>query len=250
MTESPVDLPMPVDRRKSFSASNAARFTACPASADLANSIPGWVAPVVDEMKGAKGRGTNAHAILEQVAVLPAKDILHMSQALAYFAALRSRRRFKVLVEETIVAEWLTSKPKTTVDVVLYTQDELHVLDWKWGAIPVDVMGNEQLLYYAACFGHLAPKAKGVTVHIVQPTAGNMEEWYVSAQELKDFMVRTQEAEAKVLAGDKTFGPSDHCKFCPANPHSRGDKGRPLCPAMMQLLYPPVVDEDEILGLT
>lgn len=245
-----VDLPTPLVRSKTFSASNAARFMACPASANLEVAIPGYVPPVVDEMKGAKGKGTNMHAWLEETSTWTAKDLLHMSQALAYMAELRSRRRFKVLAEESTVAEWLPSKPRTTVDVVLYTQDELHVVDYKWGAIPVYADANYQLLFYAACFLHLAPKAKGVTVHIVQPPAGVMEEVWVPAEELAQFMVDARAAEAKVTAQDTTFGPSDHCKFCPANPHSRGDKGKPLCPAMMQLLYPPPpVDTQAILDL-
>jgi len=244
-----VDVGMPVDRRKAFSASNAARFAACPASADLAGAIPGWVPPVVDPMAGQKGRGTNMHALLEQAAQLPVSDLRNYIRALDYYHAIRSTRRFNVLTEESVTADWLQSKPRTTVDVVLHLADELHVMDWKWGKIPVEVIDNEQLLYYAACFAHLAPKAKGVWLHIIQPTADNMEAWYVSATDLQAFVVRMQQAEAKVLAGDHTFGPSDHCKFCPANPHSRGDKGRPLCPAMMQLLYPPVVDEQAILDL-
>jgi hypothetical protein len=36
--------------------------------------------------------------------------------------------------------------------------------------------------------------------------------------------------------------------FCPAYPHSRSEKGKPLCPATMALLYPPIIDEDEILN--
>lgn len=45
-----------------------------------------------------------------------------------------------------------------------------------------------------------------------------------------------------------TFSPGDHCKFCPANPHGRGAKGKPYCPAMMGLLYPqPAVNYDEML---
>lgn len=244
-----VEVPVVIDRRKSFSASNAGRFTACPASADLDGAIPGWTPPVVDPMKGAKGHGTLMHEYLEKTSELSAKDLRCLAQALEYMAELRSKRRFKVLAEEGTVADWLTSKPKTTVDVVLYVADELHVIDYKAGVIPVDVVDNEQLFFYGACFAHLAPKAKGMTLHIVQPWANNIASVWVSTTEMAAFMQRTQEAERKVLAGNHTFGPSDHCKFCPANPHSRGDKGRPFCPVMMQLLYPQRVDEDEILGL-
>ena len=135
------------------------------------------------------------------------------------------------------------------MDLVLYVQDELHVVDYKTGKIPVDPVGNEQLMFYALCAAHLAPKAKGVTVHIVQPWAEIMEGWFADTVTLQDFMKLAQQQEAKVTSKTIEFGPGDHCMFCPANPHSRGDKGSPLCPVMMDLLYPQHIDEDEILSL-
>lgn len=232
-----------------FSASSAARLMACPASADLARAIPGWVDPVRDETKGQRAVGTSMHKMLEPIMELGPTDMQHMVDYIQYVADLRKTRRFKVLVEESVTAEWLQSKPTTTADLVLYTQDELHIVDGKWGKIPVEVVDNVQLLYYAVCYAPLAPRAKGVTLHILQPYADNYESWYVDSVTLKQFMADAMDAEAKILAGDTTFGPSDHCTFCPAYPHSRTEKGRPLCPATMQLLYPQPFDEDEILGL-
>lgn len=247
MTEVP--LPTPVDRRRAFSASNAARFIACHASADLAGALPGWIPPVRDPTKGQKGVGTEMHTMLEKAALLPLADLRALMKALEYYESVRSRRRFNVLTEHSTQADWLKTKPRTTVDVVLYVQDELHIMDWKWGKIFVDVLDNEQLLFYAACHLAFAPKAKEVHLHIVQPLIDNMEEWVVSAAELEAFMLKAQAAEAAIEAGDHTFGVSDHCTFCPAYPHSRGDKGNVMCPAAMKLLYPPKVDEQAILDL-
>lgn len=238
-----------------FSASNAAKHMACHASANLELAIPYWTPPVVDEMAGAKGVGTNRHALFEQLMNIPVRDQEHFITVLQYIVALRRTRRFKVLTEETVEAIWLApdpvtgKRPTTTVDLVLYTTDEIHVIDLKWGRILVDVHDNDQLLYYGACFAPLAPKAKEVNLHILQPTADNMEQVTVTTLELAQWMDRARKAQAAIHAGDTTFGPSDHCKFCPAYPHSRGDKGKPLCPATMQLLYPAPFDEDEILNL-
>jgi hypothetical protein len=232
-----------------FSASSAGRHMACHASANLDLAIPNWVDPVRDEMAGAKGVGTNYHTFFANIAELSAKDIAHFASALQYLADLRSTRRFKVLVEQKVTAEWLATKPTTTADLVLYTQDELHVLDLKTGKIPVDPYENEQLLFGAVTYAPLAPKAKGATLHILQPWADGNQSWYASANRLAQFMDDALAAEAAIQQGSVTFGPSDHCKFCPANPHSRGDKGKPLCPAMMQMLYPPILDEDSILAL-
>lgn len=232
-----------------FSASVAAQLMACPASANLDKAILGWTAPVRDETKGQKAVGTKRHEMLEPIMELSPSDLQHMADYIQYVADLRKGRRFNVLVEQTVTATWLKSQPQTTADLVLHTQDEIHVLDGKWGRIPVEVIDNAQLLYYAVCYAPLAPKAKGVTLHILQPYANNYESWFASADVLKQFMDEAIAAETRVLQGDTTFGPSDHCKFCPAYPHSRGDKGSPMCPATLQILYPSTVDEDAILDL-
>lgn len=233
-----------------FSASVAARHMVCPASANLELAIPNWVAPVEDRTANtAANRGTNMHEDFARVMRLPNADMQQLIKAMVYIAELRATRRFKVLVEQEVEATWLQSKPTTAVDLVLYTQDEIHVIDLKTGKIEVPVIDNAQLLYYATCFAPLAPRAKGVNLHILQPWANNMEHWFADTNVLADFMHEAQLAEKRVLAKDVTFGPSDHCKFCPANPHTRGLKGAPLCPAMMQILYPTHLDEDEILSM-
>lgn len=237
-------------RNKTFSASNAARFMSCHASANLHAAIPGYESPVINRMAGAKGRGTSMHAVLEQVTNdFNAVEMQAIADALGYVAALRMKRRFQVWTEESAVAEWLPSKPSTTVDLVLSVADELHIVDYKMGRIPVEVHDNKQLLFYAATFAFLAPKAEGVTVHIVQPLIGQMNEVWVPVDELAVFMAEAIKHDQAIIDGDLSFGPSDHCTFCPANPHSRGEKGRPLCPAMMKILYPPKWDEQAILDL-
>ena len=243
-----------IDRRtnmsKRFSASNAAQLIACPGSANLDVAIPGWQEPPKRDDAGARKKGHELHEYLDRTSTLSPKDLESLAAALLYMAQLRRQRRFKILTEETIEAAWLDTHPTTTVDVVLYTQDELHIVDYKTGLIRVSPVNNEQLMYYALCFLHLAPRAKGVTLHIVQPwVADGIESWYVTASELADFMLLAQATEQKILSLYPGLHPSDHCTFCPANPHSRGDKGSPMCPAMMQVLYPMHADEDEILAL-
>lgn len=232
-----------------LSASVAGRHLACHASANLEKAIYGWVPPEIDPEKGAKGLGTELHRIFAELNELQsATNLRKFSQALGYIADLRSQRRWKMLLEESVEIDWLSSKPRTTADMVLYTQDELHVVDLKTGAIPVDPIDNEQLLYYACAYADLAPKAKGATLHIVQPWADNCTSWYASTEVLAQFAADLQQADREIQAGDVTFGPSDHCLFCPAYPHSRGDKGKPLCPETMKLLYPDHLNENEIIN--
>lgn len=222
-----------------FSASVASRHMGCSASADLEKAIPHWIAPEKDpDADNAANRGTKMHEVFAQAGAMSAKDMHMMGIAIEYTGVLRQKRRFRSLIEQPVEVEWLDSKPRTTADLVLYTKDEIHVLDLKTGKIPVEAMENSQMLYYAATYGHLAPKAAGVTLHVVQPWADNIESWFASAARIAQFMLDARAAERKILNGQLQFTPGDHCMFCPANPHSRAAKGRPFCPAMMELLYP------------
>jgi hypothetical protein len=232
-----------------FSASVAKRHMGCTASANLDVAIPNWVQPEKDEEKdNAANRGTMMHALFAGVMGLKAKDAWNLAKAIEYVAVLRQQRRFNVVIEQPMQAAWLDTAPTTTADLVLYVADEIHIFDLKTGVIPVEAVDNDQMMYYAATYGQLAPKAKGVHLHIVQPWADNMEVWYVTTSEIAAFMAAARKAEADIQAQVVDFNPGDHCMFCPANPHGRGLKGRPFCPAMMELLYPQEpTDEDEIL---
>lgn len=232
-----------------FSASRATRHMQCHASANLPLAIEGWEDPVDDPTKdNAAHRGTHVHEVFAQAMKFNAKDLKKFSEAITYIANLRSSRRFNVLIEEQAVATWLPSQPGTTADLVLYLQDEIHIVDLKAGRIPQPAVDNKQLLFYAATYGHLAPKAKGVYLHIVQPWADLMEVWFADVTTIATFMTEAINTDSAITSGSTDFNPGDGCMFCPANPHSRGLKGKPSCPVMLQLLYPPLIDEDEILG--
>lgn len=235
---------------ETFSASRATRFMQCHASANLELAIVGWESPVVDPTKdNAANRGSHIHELFAKVMELSPKNLEKFSEAITYIAKLRKRRRFNVLIEQPMIAEWLPSQPDTTADLVLYVADEIHVIDLKTGKIPVAAGGNHQLMFYAATYGHLAPKAVEVHLHIVQPWADVMDEWIVPVNVLAAFMNDAAAADKAITNGSTQFKPGDHCQFCPANPHGRGLKGTPLCPTMMDLLYPTIpLNEDEILG--
>ena len=235
-----------------FSASSADRLMTCPGSANLEEAIPGFVPPEKNE-NGRKGQGKIIHDLMAQIGELPIRDVEKMLEAIQFLATLRRKRRFKLLIEEKMEAVWLSSKPSTTPDLVAYVQDEIHIVDWKTGGVEVEASENAQMMFYARTACHLAPKAKGVWLHIVQPWApSGVSSWFCDTNRLAQFTADAIATDQKITAHDLTLVPSDACTFCPANPHSRGDKGSKMCPKMMQLLYPldPLAtDEDEILSL-
>mgnify|MGYP002350193812 CR=1 FL=1 len=235
-------------RPERFSASVASKHVACHASANLELAIPDITLPGPSEDTAASARGTAMHLILEQAGEYTARQMLGIAEAMGYVAELRMKRRFKVMNEASGTGWWLTDTPRTKADVVLYLADEIHVVDYKFGTIPVAASGNSQGMYYALAFAPLAPKAKGVWFHIVQPFAKNIEAVFFTAAELEQFKQETIAADVAIQAGSTKFGPSDSCMFCPANPHGRGTKADKFCPAMLSMLYPIVVDEDAILA--
>lgn len=216
---------------KVFSASNAGRAMRCHASANLSIAIEGWVPPEKDEtLTNAANRGTQLHALFAGMWDMTPLERKNFLRGIEYVEGLMAQRRFRKLIEQEETAEWLTTRPTTTADLVLYQNAELHVIDFKTGKTPVEVIHNPQMLFYAATYLKFAPKADGVHIHIVQPAAANIEEWFAPVQVIEDFKLETLLAEEAILKKDTTFMVGDHCMFCDANPLGRGRHGSPACP--------------------
>lgn len=168
---------------------------------------------------------------------VPPRRMVFLAEALRYtFDIIDGMEGAVILTEKKVTAEWLTTRPKTTADVVIYDSKSLHVLDLKMGDIEVSPMGNEQLMYYAVTYmKDLKLDPEDINVHIVQ--RNNMDYYPLTKAGLDKWIVSMQESEAAILDGDLTLSPGNHCTFCPANPHGRGDRGTKSCPAMLQILY-------------
>lgn len=167
---------------------------------------------------------------------VPPRRIAFLAEALEYVADLIADMdpdSLEIFVEVKKKVEWLDTAPNTTVDLILKDKDTMHVLDLKSGEVSVSPVENEQLMYYGRTFGAL--DFEHVTLHILQRE--NIDNWRLTNKFLLDYTTKIQTSEQEILAGDLTLSPGDHCKFCPANPHTRGDKGNKACPAMMRVLY-------------
>ncbi|QQO39301.1 Cas4 family exonuclease [Microbacterium phage CrunchyBoi] len=170
------------------------------------------------------------------------RRIVHLAESMEYAADLIDEIEpdsIKVLTELKVQAKWLVTEPYTTTDLLITGilketgESVMHVIDLKAGDVEVSVINNEQLMYYAKTYG--ADNYTKVVLHILQ--RNGTDSWELPKSVLDAWVDKVQSSEAAILGGDLTLTAGSHCKFCPANPHTRGDKGTKACPVMMEVLY-------------
>lgn len=160
------------------------------------------------------------------------------------------------VIEKTIECTWLPSSPRTTPDLLVMNNGKLAVVDYKTGRIPVSPVDNYQLMFYAWSFlwhwfdGNVTLDRNvpdEIILIIWQP--GNFESHTITLEELKEWARLARRTDLQIERKVLTLNPGTACTFCPANPHSRGDKNQPYCPAIMPMLYPDKTNEEDILCL-
>jgi len=110
-----------------------------------------------------------------------------------------------------------------TADVIIYkpSTKHLHVIDFKFGFIEVDVEGNTQAIQYA--LGALAIyRTRGVekiTIWIAQPRSKSErhKKWSINVSDLFDEGEALKEDYARTLLAGQPFVVGKHCTFCKAN---------------------------------
>lgn len=111
-----------------------------------------------------------------------------------------------------------------TADAVLYDPPQriLHVIDYKHGAgIPVHPKNNPQLLYYGlGALENFKFPVKTIRLTIVQPRCGDPENavrsWDVDLMTLIDFRADLKGYAEAAEAPNALLHAGDHCRFCPA----------------------------------
>jgi hypothetical protein len=168
----------------------------------------------------------------EQVGPKPI-ELRFIATALVYIADILQDGGGELITEESRKATWLLTSPGTTVDVIIKQGKKMHVLDLKMGTIVVEVVENEQLLYYGKTFVY--DEVEELELHIMQQK--NLASWHITREYLESWAEQVQQSEDEILAGDLSFKVGKHCDFCPANPRSFGERGWPSCPVLAELLY-------------
>lgn len=148
-------------------------------------------------------------------------------------------------VERPVSCEVIHPECWGTPDLTYYdpATRTLHVWDYKFGWLIVHVIGNKQLICYAAGLLDWLAKAWGegygyvdqqVTVHfhIVQPRPyhrlGFHREWIVPASDLRGEINALRWAAEEAMGGNPRVIAGQHCAHC---------KARHACPAAREAMY-------------
>lgn len=242
-------------KHSSIGASSAHRWFECPGSVRLAAS-----APPQEETIYAK-QGTAAHWVVEQYFKawradkhadlydfvgktapngyeITTEDVEAVEVFVDFVHDALKEGRFILHEEAQFELDAIYPGLFGTSDIVLMESNmkRLRVYDYKHGAgVPVEVIDNHQLLYYAlgaiqyVCKKHKidylsvmgwGSTFKEVEIAVVQPRCrhkeGAIRRWIVPAETLDAFAVELAK-KAKATADPKAaLVVGDHCRFCPA----------------------------------
>lgn len=219
-------------------ASSMKRWAACPGSVKLCTGIESTSSSYAEE-------GTLAHEIaaarlLEQSFTYNLKDIpdgmmsavsVYVSAVKELWSGAKTHPCSFIKIEHKFDLSTLHPGLFGTSDCVIYDARNmtLYVLDYKHGAgIPVEVVDNEQLLYYALgalISTNISPTK--ICLGIVQPRCfhedGPIRLWELDTIDLLDFEARLIEAAKATEDPNAPLNPGEHCMFCP---------GKGICPAL------------------
>ena len=213
-----------------LSASRAERFMTCPGSVRLEALMP------YEPAGEAAALGTALHELSERILRgeqiddpdIPA-DHIEMAQSYANYVNGISEKPRKKLIEVNLDAGLKSLHPSLggTADAVVVEGNHLHIIDAKFGRVPVEAENNKQLMTYAlgAMRQLNAPADIQCTMHIFQPRAGHSK-WTVSGVDLISHGHDLVNSARLALSPDAPTIPSpDACKYC---------KAKTICPSMRQ----------------
>jgi hypothetical protein len=134
---------------------------------------------------------------------------------------------YQLQLEETINMESIHPDMYGTPDAWFFTENHLHIFDFKYGFKAIEVFENWQLIAYSAGIMEGEPTVDKVTFHIIQPRAvhkdGPIRTWSISSDELIIYWDRLRASEAIAATEDAPLTPGSGCEYC---------RARHACPAL------------------
>lgn len=251
-----------------ISPSAIARVLACPRSVRLSEDI-------ADKHSEYAAEGTSAHSCCETKLhkVLGIKDDTDITK-LPYFngemdecssdyanyvleLADEAKINCKdplVLIEQRVDLNRYIPEGFGTADAVVAADGTLHIVDMKYGMLPVSAgdgeNGNPQLLCYAlGCLDlfDCLYDIKEVELHIFQPRRDNFSNWKTTAENVRKWGEEVlKPAVASALSGDAEWNAGEHCRFCKAKAICRKRAEYNLMLCKMDFAEPDTLSETEI----
>lgn len=211
-----------------LSASSAARWLRCPASARLNAAVPDTTSPYAAE-------GSRAHAAAEVLLKNylrdrhdePKFDDGEMREAVQRYvdaclekivAARKASSDAVIRVEQRLDFSGYVPDGFGTGDMVIISDGGLEIVDLKYGkGVPVSAKGNPQMRLYAlgavAAYG-LLYGFDAVTMTIVQPRLDSVSTDTIPVTELLRWGDSIKAVAEKAFAGKGGFAAGEHCRFC------------------------------------
>ncbi|MGH6796588.1 MAG: DUF2800 domain-containing protein [Methylocella sp.] len=213
--------------------SSIERWSRCPGSVALIEAL----GPDDDEDPDYRRDGLQAHAIgayclendkeiwevpLDHVPDLTGDMLKAVQVYLAYVRQLPSRIRY---IEYKMYAPELHKQAFGTGDYISVgvAENGVDFVDYKHGeGIVINVVGNKQLMYYAALYLAQHPEVadtEAIRLHIVQPRAehpdGPCRMWATTAFEIRGWTKNYLRPALERTAVDRYLEVGEHCRFCP-----------------------------------
>lgn len=125
-----------------------------------------------------------------------------------------------VLIEQRLDYSCYVPDGFGTGDFLLVSDGTLHIVDLKFGHLPVYADHNPQMMLYslgALNLFDMLYDITDITMHIYQPRIQNISVWSISAKELYHWAEEELRPKAELAdKGEGEFTPGSWCRFCKA----------------------------------
>jgi hypothetical protein len=156
-----------------------------------------------------------------------------------------------VLVEQRVDYSYYAPEGFGTADCILMGNDEIHVIDFKYGqGVWVGANDNSQLkLYVLGALKTLPRLPKTVKMTIYQPRLANISTSQLVVEDLLEWGESIREKAKKAYGGAGDFHTGEHCKFCKVATTCRKRADENLRLAQLDFAEPPLLTDGEVQEL-
>lgn len=201
-----------------LSPSKAARWIHCPGSLRLEALFD-------NESNEAAEEGKKAHEYCYNVLrnlITPNTSLEMIKFSQAYINYIYSLTTPKSINKYEIRVDLPSVHPEMfgTVDALIKDNNKLHIIDFKYGFYPVEVVENWQLLCYAIGAFDQGFDAEEIHLTIVQPRAfhkdGIIRTWTINVFMLEKYRALLKRYADEAMKPNAPLNAGEHCKFCKA----------------------------------